>query len=290
MKKYIIGCIIISAISKQTEKISIFYLVENFFSASVYPDGVRFMMITNNIRNFLKEHYREITIRDVRIGLGYTGVFLDNGNAGVAYTFKQGLPEGCSVFMGNRPLAGKSSHALLDYIGSTATVESSVGIATANALVNQERGIGREGDVLDILTINKTDRVGMIGFFGPLVSPLKKMVRELLIFEQTTSIAEGLFPTETAPEMLPTCDVALITSTSLINGSLDLLLEASKKCREIVLLGASTLLLPEIFKPLGVTLLSGIIVTDPPGILKIISEGGGMRFFKNHIRKVNIRI
>lgn len=192
------------------------------------------------------------------------------------------------MFTGNRPLAGESSHKLLDYIGSPVGIESAVGIATANALVNRERGIEGEGDVLDILKIKETDRVGMVGFFGPLVPLLKKMVRELLIFEQTTSRAEGLFPAEKAPEVLPTCDIALITSTALINGTLDVLLKAAQRCREIVLLGASTLLLPEIFRPYGVTLLSGIIVTDPTGILQIISEGGGMSFFKGHIQKVNV--
>lgn len=248
------------------------------------------MTLTDNLRNFLKEHYREIPVKEVRIGLGYTGVLLEDGNAGVAYTFKGKLPDGCSIFTGERPLAGKPSHKLLDYIGSPVTVESAVGIATANALVNRERGIGSEGDVLDILKIKENDRVGMVGFFGPLVPLLKKMVRKLLIFEQTTSRAEGLFPAEKAAEVLPTCDVALITSTSLINGTLESLLEASRMCREIVLLGASTLLLSEIFKPLGITLLSGVIVTDPPGILQIISEGGGMRFFKGHIQKINVRL
>ena len=247
-------------------------------------------MLTDNIRNFLKEHYREIPVKEARIGLGYTGVLLEDGNAGVAYTFKGKHSDGCAMFTGKRPLAGKSSHKLLDYLGSPETAESAVGVATANALVNRERGIGVEGDVLDILKIKENDRVGMVGFFGPLVPLLKKMVRELLIFEQITSRAEGLFPAEKAPEVLPSCDIALITSTSLINGTLDSLLEASRKCREIVLLGASTLLLPEIFQLLGVTLLSGVIITDPPGILQIISEGGGMRFFKNHIKKINIRL
>ncbi|MFH0813848.1 MAG: DUF364 domain-containing protein [Pseudomonadota bacterium] len=247
-------------------------------------------MIADNICDFLKHNYQEIPVKEVRIGLGYTGVLLEDSNTGVAYTFKGGLPEGCSMFMGNRPLAGKSSHKLLDYVASPVTVESAVGIATANALVNRERGIESEGDVLDIVELNKDDRIGMVGFFGPLVPTLRRTVRELLIFEQTSHTAEGVFPAEKAPEVLPTCDIALITSTSLINGTLDSLLEAAGKCREIVLLGASTLLLPEIFQPLGVTLLSGVIITDPPGILQIISEGGGMRFFKGHIKKVNLRL
>jgi len=247
-------------------------------------------MIADNIRNFLKEHYQEILVKEVRIGLGYTGVLLENGNAGVAYTFKPGLFEGCSVFMGDRPLAGKPSHKFLDYIGSSVVVESAVGIATANALVNQRQDLGSEGDVLDILKIKPTDRVGMVGFFGPLVPLLKGMVQELLIFEQATSLAEGLFPAEKALELLPTCDIAFITSTTLINGTLEPLLTASQNCREVVLVGASTLLLPEVFEPLGVTLLSGIIITNPVGILQVISEGGGMRFFKPYIKKLNLRV
>jgi hypothetical protein len=247
-------------------------------------------MIADKVREYIKKHFEEKIIADLRIGLGYTGALLDNGNAGVAYTFKDSLPKGCSAFTGNRPLKGKSTHEALKYIGSPILVESSVGVAIANALTNRKKGGEKEGDVLDILEFREDDRVGMVGFFGPLAAPLRKRVRELLVFERTSRIAKNIYPAEKAIEELPKCDIALITSTSLINGTMDSLVEASQKCREIVLLGASTLLLPEIFRSLGVTLLSGIIVSDSPDILQIISEGGGMRFFKDHIKKVNIRI
>ena len=247
-------------------------------------------MIVENIQEYVKKHCQEKIIADIRIGLGYTGVLLEDGSAGVAYTFKDSLPEGCSIFIGNRPLKGKSTHKVLNYIGSSILVESSVGLAVANALINRRKGREEEGDILDVLEFKEDDRVGMVGFFGPLVPIIKKRVKELIIFERKIRITKGMLPAEKASEQLPRCDIALITSTSLINGTIDSLLEASQKCRDIVLLGASTLLLPEIFQPLGVTLLSGVIVTDPSGILQTISEGGGMRFFKNHIQKVNIRL
>jgi len=247
-------------------------------------------MIADRIRNYLREQSGQKAVRELRIGLSYTGVLLDDGTAGVAYTFKDNIPAGCSIFGGNRPLAGSPAHEIIRYIGSPVWVESSVGVATANALINREKGIEQKGDVLDILELRKGDRVGMVGFFGPLVGPIRKKVQELTIFERTARAAKGLLPTERVPEELPKCDVALITSTSLINGTMDSLIEASQRCREIVLLGASTLLLPEIFRPLGVTMLSGIIITDPSSIFQIISEGGGMRFFKHHIQKVNMRI
>jgi len=247
-------------------------------------------MIADQIREFVLKKGEGKRIADLRIGLGYTSALLNDGKAGVAYTFKESLPDGCSVFTGNRPLAGKSIQQVINYIGSPVLLESSVGIAVANALINREREGEKEGDVLDILKLDKDDRVGMVGFFGPLVAPLKKRVRELTIFERSIRMAKGFSPAEKAVEELPACDIALITSTSLINGTMDSLIDSARKCREIVLLGASTVLAPEIFQPLGVTLLSGVIVTDPPTILQIVSEGGGMRFFKGHIKKVNIRL
>jgi len=245
-------------------------------------------MIADDICRHIRTHYPEQRIADVRIGLGYTAVLLEDGNAGVAYTFKENLSEGCSIFIGMRPLVGKSTHDLLGYMGSARLIESSVGVAVANALVN--RDVGNAGDILSVLELRKEDRVGMVGFFGPLIPALKKTVKELFIFEKVVQRAPGLFPSELAQKELPNCDVALITSTSLINGTIDSLLAAAAQCREVVLLGASTLLLPSIFSSHHVTLLSGVVITDPAGIVRIVSEGGGMRFFKGYITKANFRI
>ena len=33
----------------------------------------------------------------------------------------------------------------------------------------------------------------------------------------------------------------------------------------------------------------GLVVTDPDGIQQVISEGGGMKFFKPHATKVNVK-
>jgi uncharacterized protein (DUF4213/DUF364 family) len=56
------------------------------------------------------------------------------------------------------------------------------------------------------------------------------------------------------------------------------------------LLGASTPLIPEVFEETSVTFLSGIIITRPLDLLRIISEGGGMPLFKENVRKVNLSL
>jgi len=97
-----------------------------------------------------------------------------------------------------------------------------------------------------------------------------------------------VYPEEAASRLLPTCTVALVTSTSIINNTIDGLLKKAAGCRIKALLGASTPLAPEVFKPQGVNLLSGVVVTDSKGIFQVVGEAGGMRFFKNLIKKVNI--
>jgi hypothetical protein len=225
----------------------------------------------------------------VRIGLGYTAVQLGSGAAGVAYTFRQDLPGGCSVFHGLRPLAGRSAVDLLSRLISGEKIESAVALATVNALVNQNPKGTLPGDLLEILELKSDDRVGMVGYFAPLIPALEKRVERLLVFEEQ-SAPPGVLAAKEAPQALSGCQVALITSTTLINGTLDALLAACGSCREVVLLGASTPLLPEIFENTPVTWLSGVEVVDPRAILQIVSEGGGMRFFKNKVRKLNLPV
>jgi uncharacterized protein (DUF4213/DUF364 family) len=84
--------------------------------------------------------------------------------------------------------------------------------------------------------------------------------------------------------------VAIITATSLINGTFDHLLELSRCCREVALLGPSTPLLPDVFFGIPLTCLAGIRVQEPEAVLQSIAEGQGFRVFKRYVRKVNIRI
>lgn len=232
----------------------------------------------------------DLAVRDVRLGLGYSAVRLDDGRTGVAYTFRADLVGGCSVFQGARPLAGKPAGELLEFLESSDKIESALGLATANAVANTDQIVGIPGDVLGAVDLLPTDQVGMVGFFGPLIPALEDRVRKLLIFEEAGESGPNLLPSSEAINRLPECDIALITSTTIINGSIDNLLEAASRCRETVLLGSSTPCVPEAFRNTSVSLLSGMTVVDSPGILQVVSEGGGTRFFKPYVKKWNVRL
>jgi uncharacterized protein len=231
-----------------------------------------------------------VRVVDVRIGLGYTAVLLDNGCAGVAYTFLDEATGGCSVYRNIRPLAGRPAEDLLHLFDTGGCIEAALAQATANALCNRPDRDYHRGDILEQIHIGPEDRVGMVGHFAPLVAAIRKQAKALYIFEQIDRPQGNLLPVSEAEDLLPQCQIALLTSTSIINQTADHLLTQAPGCREIIFLGASTPLIPEVFEGTRVTMLSGVTVVAPEAILQIVSEGGGMRFFKSSIKKVNVRL
>ncbi len=230
-----------------------------------------------------------VNVSDVRIGLGYTAVLLDDGHAGTAYTFRENRG-GCSVYRNIRPLAGRPAADLLALFDVGGSIETTLALATANALFNRPDESHHQGDILAHLHIQPEDRVGMVGNFAPLIPAIRQQARELHVFEQIDQPQGHLLPTAMADQLLPQCQIALLTATAIINQTAEHLLSLAAACRKVVVLGASTPLCPDVFEGTGVTLLSGIVVKKPDALLQIVSEGGGMQFFKSSIAKVNRRL
>jgi uncharacterized protein (DUF4213/DUF364 family) len=230
------------------------------------------------------------SVEEVRVGLCYTAVLLNDGKTGLAYTFHSNSksPSCCSGLEAGS-LKGKKAREVITFILSDDLLEASVGLATVNAVVNQTCEAAIAGDILTVIKTRNTDTVGMIGFFGPLIDPLKGAVKKIYIVEEKSiPNCPDVYPAEKAAEILPGCDVVILSATTLINKTIDHLLNQAQGARDVIIVGASTPLLPEIFKKRGITLLSGVQVVDSAKVLQIVSEGGGMRAFKQSIKKVNL--
>lgn len=248
------------------------------------------LAIHKKIKDYTMPRAAGVKVRDVRIGLGYTAVLLEDGQAGVALTFHQRLTRGCAVLDGLHPLAGKRAHELLPFLESTDEIEMAVALATANALTNRMRGDMLEGDIMEHIHVEAEEKVGMVGHFAPMLPRLREKSSSIVIFEQIERKQGDLLPEKEAYRLLPQCQVAMITSTSILNRTVDKILRAARACREVILLGASTPLIPEVFEGTSVTFLSGIIITRPLELLRIVSEGGGMPRFKENVKKVNLSL
>jgi uncharacterized protein (DUF4213/DUF364 family) len=246
-------------------------------------------VITDELLELLAEKAEHRVIRDVRIGLGYTALLLDDGGCGLAYTFRDEAEEGCSVLQQAGTLTGRSAREVVAWANALDAVTAAVGVATLNALIDPPAN-ALEADVRELIQVRPNDVVGMVGYFGPLVAFLRDRVARLHIFERRPAEEPGVHPAWTAPMLLPECDVVIITSASLVTRALDALLESAIRAHELVLLGPSTPMLPEVFAKRRVTLLSGVHVIDSAGLLRVVSEGGGTRKFGTAVRKLTLRL
>jgi uncharacterized protein (DUF4213/DUF364 family) len=226
---------------------------------------------------------------DLRVGLGYTAVLLDNGRCGLAYTFRDEAKEGCCVIGEAGTITGRQAMELVAWAKSPAPIAAAVGLATVNALTDPPVA-AVESNLLAALTVGPDDVIGMVGFFGPLIEPLRIRARQLHIFERRPEDRPGTLTESKAQDLLPQCHIVILSATAILNRTIDGLLDLCGPARELVVLGPSTPFVPEVFQPRGVTLLSGIHVVDAAHVLRIVAEGGGTRQLGGAVRKLTLRI
>ena len=171
-------------------------------------------------------------------------------------------------------IAGRSVKEALGWAGNGDLLSNAIALAAFNAVLQPRLPKSLGEDFLSFLEIGPHDTMGMIGFFAPLVQPLRERCGELLIFEQERERGEGLLSPEEIGSRLPGCSIVIISATTLINETFDDIIKHTASAREVILLGPSTPLLPEAFKE---TPLTYDQIIDSGKTLALVSEGGGTR-------------
>ncbi|MBS3815671.1 MAG: hypothetical protein KGY45_03815, partial [Hadesarchaea archaeon] len=161
-------------------------------------------MIIDELYESVKDDLKGKKVTDVRIGLSYTGVLLEDESLGVSYSFREEATECCEVLEEAGDLEGDALE-LAELALSNRAVDSSVGVATINSVLNKNVE-GEEGALLDFLGIKDGDKVGMVGNFKPVVNKIEDNI-ELFVFERESQ-EEGVYPDWASEKILPEVDVA----------------------------------------------------------------------------------
>ena len=214
-------------------------------------------------------------VTDLRVGLGYTAVEVSYRDVGLAYTFSHDIGRRCTVVKETGEITGRSAKELLGWMRKGDLLSTAIGLATLNALLQPYLPESLGKDFLQFLNMGPNDRVGMVGFFPPLIQPIRRRCGELLIFERQINRGKGLLGPEEIRSRMPDCSIVILTATTLINQTFDQITRHIGGAREAVLLGPSVPLLPDIFEKTPITYLGGIQMIDGKKSLQIVSEGGG---------------
>lgn len=228
-------------------------------------------------------------IADLRIGLCYIGVSLDNGATGLAAMLFDAMPHGCTVVPAAGTFAGSPASDLLQYliIGQN-PLEIAMGLATANALIERPPTVAADDrEATTYLNLQTGVKVAMVGLFSPLIARIQATGAKLTVIEKNSARMEILSDME-KKQALKTCNVAIITATTLLNNTFEETINLLGEPSAVAIMGPSTPLAPTIFHNTPVTHLGGAIVADSTHVMQIISEGGGTPALRPYLRFVNL--
>lgn len=243
--------------------------------------------IARRLHEFMSERIKGIKVREVRIGVGYTAVALNRRGTGMAAVIRENVASHCGVVAKAGKLSGMPASELLLYlVNSCNAVERALGLATANAILSAEAP-QEESDTLALMNLSSSDHVAMVGYFRPLVPRIEKTGAKLTVLEKNKALPD-ILSFKSRGNVLKTCTVAIITATSILNNTLETILNELENPRWVSILGPSTPVCRDIFAGTPVTHLGGSVVTDPKKVMQIVSEGGGTPALRPYVRFVNM--
>lgn len=247
-------------------------------------------LIFNRLHDRLKTAAGKRTIAELRIGLSYVGLLLDDGRAGLAAVLPESSPRGCTVLKEAGTYAGAGAAEVLQYlVDGTGALKRSIGLAAANALIHTAEDHNDDREATTFFNLQPGDKVAMVGLFAPLVGRIRATGAILTVIEKNPERIDLLSPEE-KNRALKECDVAIITATTLLNGTFEETIGLLGSPREVAVMGPSTPLMEEVFSQTPVTHLGGATVVDAGRVLQIVSEGGGTPALRSYLKFVNLKI
>ena len=235
------------------------------------------------LEDILQTIETDFTIKKVQIGIHWTAV-VSNG-CGLASTLSEPPPHHDNQVRDVGQLHEKSAADLVRNVLSDRLLEASIGLATINSLVDVDEEHCEPINAFDILAEKgKYKSIGIIGHF-PFTPKLKQEARQLYVFEKR--LQEGDLPESEIEKILPKCDVVGISGTTLINHTLENILNFCRDDAFKVMLGASTPLLPLLFD-YGFDVLSGTKIIDTEAAIMSVSQGATFKQI-NGIKLLSMR-
>jgi uncharacterized protein (DUF4213/DUF364 family) len=174
-------------------------------------------------------------------------------------------------------LTGKTAAELAQLSLSPDIGKASLGLGAINSLIPVDLSRCTEVNAAHILMEKgKGKNVAIIGHF-PFVDDLKGVTKNLWVIEKWQK--PGDYPEEDALQYLPQSDVIAISSTTLINHTLEGLLPLCPKSSFTMLLGPTTPMTSVIFDH-GINMISGSLVIDQQLAITYIKQGANFRQLK----------
>jgi uncharacterized protein len=246
---------------------------------------------------------QSVAISDVRIGQYLTAVRLSDGSCGTSAT----LPgDGFHCEPGNRDfgdftplkIKGQSVLSLLESEKKSQTVLT-LKIAVLNAISSHLISKGsykiiENCDPVDLIDLTGPRVITIVGAFQSYLKKISATDNKLNVLELnpaalTEDQRKYYVPANDYKKVLPGSDLVIITGLTLVNLTIDGLLESVNSSAEVIVTGPSSSVIPDILFANKVSIIGATRITDPGKLFDIVGESGtGYHLFKYCAQKISI--
>ncbi|MBN1548056.1 MAG: hypothetical protein JW902_15500, partial [Syntrophaceae bacterium] len=246
--------------------------------------------VKDEIMAFLGRDALEMTVERLVVGIFFTGVKLSTGTGGLCFTPVKDVPEAvcCPSSAGRirdpRMIQGCNVAVILEDLKSREPLRKAAAIAVLNALsvACWDRGLAGDYAILsrtdaqDLIDLKGERKVTVIGALGPVLQKLKKRGGTWWVVEQDPRTLRSdetahFFPADHAGEVIGRSDILVVTGVTLLNDTLEGILQQAKPGADICVMGPTAGMLPEPLFTRGVRVVGGVRIKAPDALLDVLA-------------------
>ena len=210
-------------------------------------------------------------------------VMLRGGCAGLYYAWLGVSQKGMGSRYEPDEFNGRNPVEVARYCAGDDEADCSLGLAAINAItryIYTQAGFSPNDapDSMGILDIAGADHVGMVGYFPSLVKRLRNDGVRLTVIEKKPQFhkRQDNFLVSAEMQTLDGCNKVMITASTLLNNSIDEVLEYSRRAERRVMIGPTAGFFPDPLFARGISAIGGSEVRNPEQARRRLSANQGL--------------
>ncbi|MBF8269392.1 MAG: DUF364 protein [Gammaproteobacteria bacterium] len=210
-------------------------------------------------------------------------IMLADGSAGLYYAWLGESQQGMKMKFHEHNFIGKSPLKLANLYKSLDAADCSIGLAAINAITQHifhltGFKLKAAGNSMGALEFMPDDHIGMVGYFPSLVTKLRQREIRLTVIEKKSKFLESgnLVNVTTEPARLGSCNKVIVTAATLLNETIDAILDHASGAEQIVVIGPTAGFFPDPLFSRRVTAIGGSEIILPEVLIDRLKHDEGM--------------
>jgi uncharacterized protein (DUF4213/DUF364 family) len=247
------------------------------------------------IKTKYKNQFENLTVSDVRVGVFLSSILLSDGSCGVASTSVDTHTHCCkknrdfgafspSKIIGQKVVDLFENESSLKIVKTLKTAV--LNALSAKIIAESNYKIHNNIDPIDLIDLSGEKTITLVGAFQSYIKKISKTNNKLYVLEFDENAfneeqRKFYVPADEYPKIIPISDIVIITGLTLVNNTLEGLLEFVKPGTQVIVSGPSSSLIPDVLFENKVNIVGGTRITNSDLLFKITAEAGtGFHLFE----------